>query len=258
MKKVLAIAFLLLVPVSLPAQTAPAQPAYYIVHEEVARPGMVAQFESATRDLFGAFAAQKVDPKVFGMNTYVIDLHYLFISPIPNYGALDARLSAWNSVAAAVGPEKWRALMSRALPTAESWSDWVMVRRGDLSYVPANPRLKPGDTRFVHLTYYYVDPAHIADAEQVSKDYAALFRSKDIAEAFTVWQVVTGHDTPLYLVASYGKSAADLYAAAERVNATLGAEANALAARAGTATRRIETHDAVYRPDLSYPLPATK
>lgn len=258
MKRLPAIALSLLVSGSVLAQNAPQQPAYYVVHEEVARPGMVAQFESVTRDLFGAFAAQNVDPKVFGMNTYQIDFHYLFISPIPNFGALDMRMRAWNSVGAAMGADKWRALMGRAMPTVESWDDWIMVRRGDLSYVPADPRINSNETRFVHLTYYYVDPAHIGDAEQVAKDYVALFKAKNIAEAFTTWQVVFGNDTPLYLVAAYGKSPLDFYTANEQVNAAIRAEAGALEARALGASRKVESRDAVYRPDLSFPLPAAK
>src|SRR5512142_95708 len=161
MKRALA-TFLLLASTSVFAQNAPATaPAYYSVHEEVARPAQVAQFEGATRDLFAAFAAQNVDAKVFGMNTYQIGLHYLFISPVENFGALDTRMSAWNSAAAAMG-DKWRAITGRAMPAIESWNDWVMVRRGDLSYAPAAPRIKSGETRFVHLTYYYADPAHAA------------------------------------------------------------------------------------------------
>ncbi len=257
MKRALAIAFGLLVSASLSAQNAPAPPALYLVHEEIAKPSMVAQYESYTRDLLAMLVAQKADPKSFGAHTYSsADLHYMFVAPLANYGAIDSMNSAWMKLASAAGAP-FAQLMSRGGAAKQSWNDWIMMRRADLSYTPDNRRVKPEDIHFVHLTYYYIEPGHVADAEQVAKDWAALFKSKGINEAYSVYEVVTGQDLPLLLVADYAKDAVDFYTAQQRVMAAA-PELRSLIARAGAATRRLEFRDVIARPDLSYPLPEAK
>lgn len=255
MKRVPAAVFALLVSASVFAENAPS---YFLVHEEVVRPSMVAQYESFTRDLLAMLTAQNADPKSFGSHTYMSsDLHYMFVNPIAGYGAIDTIYGAWSNLIATVGRDRFNQLMSRGDAAKQSWSDWVMVRRADLSYTPATPRVKPDEIRFVHLTYYYLDPAHVADAEQVAKDWAALFKSKESGESYSVYQVVTGHDLPMLLVADYAKDAADFYAAQQRIAASL-PEIRGLIARAGAATRRLEFRDVIAHPDLSYPLPVSK
>ena len=237
------------------AQAAPPKPELYLIHEEVARPSMLAQYETVTRDFLNAFTEKKADPKVFGMRLYMTnDLHYIYVVPISSWGVMDAMPQNWMTISQAIGKERWRDLMTRGNAAIYSFNDTMSQRRPDLSYVPANPRLKPEEQNFVHLSFYYIDAAKTDEAEQVAKDYVALSKAKNISDPFTIYEAKSGTDLPLYVVAIPAKSASDFYATDDKNRATMGAEARALDARALAYTRRLEFRDATFRPELSYPM----
>jgi hypothetical protein len=236
---------------------APAKPELFIIHEEIARPSMLAQYESTTNELLATMTEKKADPKVFGMNLYVTtNMHYVYVVPISNWASLDGFMQSWNTLGEAVGKGKWSALMKRANQTMETYNEFVVTRRPDLSYMPAAPRLKPEEARFAHWEFSYLDAARAEEGEQVAKDYAALFRAKNIGDGFTVFTAASGNGLPLLIVSIPAKSAADFYANDEKINAAFGNDIRPLAMRALAITRKFDTRDAVYRPEMSYPLSA--
>lgn len=232
-------------------------PEYYLVHEEIARPGMLPQYESTTRDLLTMLTDQKADPKVMAMNLFVTtDMHYLYVVRLANFGSIDTINQTFATVAQGVGKDRWAEIMRRGNSAMESYNEFVMVRRPDLSYVAATPRLKPEERRFFHLQFFYIDAAHIAEAEQVAKDIVALFKSKNVTDGYNVYQLVTGTDLPVYVVSIGGRNASDFYANDERNLALVGAEYRPLQARVLSYARKYEVKDAFARPELSYPMPA--
>lgn len=252
-RSVLAILSVFTVSISAFAQMAPPKPQYFLVHEETVRPSMVMQYEVATKDILNAFTEKKADPKVFGMNLYMTnDFHYLFLVPISSWAALDVFQNEWTKIGAAVGKDKWHDLMTRSNDAMYSYDEIVIVQRPDLSYVAANPRMKPEEHRFFHLIYYYLDAAHADDAEQIAKDYAALFKAKNITTGFNVFQALSGEGLPLLVVSVPAKSASDYYVADEAINAALGKDVLPLQARALAITRKFKVRDVVHRPELSY------
>ena len=260
MKTALVSACLLLLAFAANGQPAPGPGAQmFLIHEEIARPSMLAQYESTTRDLLGAFTEKNADPKIFGMNLFVTtDMHYIYVVPIANWAALDTFQQSWMAISQAVGKDRWKDLMTRGNAAMSSYNEFVVMRRPDLSYVPATPRLKAGEVRFIHWQFHYLDAARADEAEQIAKDYAALFRAKNISDPFTVFMAMSGNDLPLLVVAIPAKSPSDYYSNADQVNAALGADVRPLVARAMAITRKYETRDGTARPELSYPLPAAK
>ena len=233
------------------------KPQLYLIHEEVARPSMLPQYESMTTEILNTLTEKKADPKVFGMNLYVTnDLHYVYIVPISGWAALDTFQQSWMKIGEAVGKEKWAMVMKRANETMESYTELVAAYRPDLSYVPANPRFKPEEAKFVHWEFYYLDAVRAEESEQVARDYVAFFKSKNIGDGFQVYQAQSGSDLPLLVVAVPAKSAADYWETDEKITAAYGKELQPLQMRAMSITRRFETRDANYRADLSFPLPA--
>jgi hypothetical protein len=239
------------------AEPAAPKPEYFLIHEEVARPSMLGAYESTTRDLLAAMKEQHADPKTFGMRLYMTtDFHYLFVIPMDNWAALDHLNPAFEALSVAVGRDKWRALMKAGNQTMSSYNEFVVMRRPDLSYEPENPRVKPEERTFHHWEFYFLDAEHVEEAEQVAKDWAALFKAKNVSEAFTIYMAQSGHDLPLLVVDAPGKSASDFYASEERIATSIGADIMPLQMRALAITRRFETRDGISRPDLSYPGPA--
>lgn len=259
MKRALATLCLLfsVVSVSAQAQPAPATPQWILVHEEIAKPSMLPQYEATSREFVSALNSQKADPNVLGMNVYQTnDMHFLYVAQISSFAGVDTFFKGFGALAQSYGPEKFNDLMRRSYATMESYNEYVAMRRPDLSYVPANPRFPMSERRFLHWQFYYIDPAHTAEAEQAGKDIAALFKSKNISDGYTTWQVMSGNDLPLYVVVTSGRNAADYYTNDVQIQSALGNDMRPLQGRVFGYTRKYEQRDGTYRPDLSYPAPA--
>jgi len=142
--------------------------------------------------------------------------------------------------------------MKRGNGALVSYDDAVAAQRDDLSYVPAKPRLKAEEMPYARIDYYYLKPGTEEQAEQIAKDYVALFKSKDIPDGFTIYTALSGHDLPLLVAVIPAKNPADLATADEKTNAALGDALRALQGRALSITRRFERKDSWYRPDMSY------
>lgn len=225
----------------------------FIVHEETAVPSMVAQYEGVTKDLIKSFTEKKMTSPSFMVNTYMTsDFHYLYITPIANWAQMDTISKDWMSAPEMVGKEKWAEMMKRGNAAMVSYDDTIAARRDDLSYVPENPRVKMEDEPFARVDYYYLKPGTEQEAEQIAKDYAKLFREKKIADGFTIYMAMSGHDLPLLVAVIPAKSPADFAATDEKTAAALGDALKALQGRALSITRRIEHKDSWYRPDMSY------
>ncbi len=237
------------------AQDVP-KPELYIVHEEVIKPASMMAYEAASKDFVNALAEKKVSSPALTWNAYVTnDMHYLYVVRIPNFAAMDSSMAEWDKAKTAVGATRWADVERRSTEGTASYNEIVTMRRPDLSYMPANPRLKIEEERYVRLDFYYLLPGKQAEAEAVARDYVALFKQKNIAERYSIYITVLGEDLPLLVAAIGAKSEADSVSADERVNATLGADVRPLQARAMAITRKFERRQAVYRPDLSYPAP---
>lgn len=257
-RTVLALALFTL-PLALFAQPAPMpKPDLYLVHEEVVPPAMMGRYEGVTKEMLGLLAEKNVTNPSIAFNTFMTtDMHYVFVSRLPGgFNSLDAMYNAWMSLPDAVGKEKFKELETRGSATMSSYNEMIIMRRADLSYEPATPRIKPEEHRFFRWDFYYLQPGKESEAEAIAKDYVALFKSKNVGDGFTIFMATMGQDLPLLIAAIPSKSPADFAAVDEKTNATLGADLRALQARALGITRRIEHREGWVRPDLSYPAPA--
>ncbi|HYS53852.1 MAG TPA: hypothetical protein VER58_08855 [Thermoanaerobaculia bacterium] len=228
------------------------KPDLFLIHEEIVKPGAVMAYEAASKDFIAALAEKKLMSSALNWNAYMRDdFHYYYIFSIANLAALDSSQIEWDKAKAAIGADRWAALERRGADATVSYNEFVTMRRPDLSYVPANPRLKAEEQKFVRLDFYYLVPGKQAEAEAIAKDYIALFKAKNITEPFTIYMDVTGNDLPLLVAGIPAKSASDQSAAEERVNSILGSDVLPLQARAMAITRRFDRRTVVYRPDLS-------
>lgn len=236
----------------------PPKPDLYVVHEEVVPPGMVMKYEAVTKEMLGTLAAKKVtNPNVAFSAYQTSDMHYVYLSHLSGgLSGLEPMYNAWMSMPETVGKDAWRDLEARGNAAMTSYNDIVIARRDDLSYEPATPRLKPEERAYYRWQFYYLQPGKEMEAEQIAKDYATLFRSKNAADGFTIFTAVMGQDLPLLVAAIPARSAADFAAVDEKNMASLGNDLRALQMRALGVSRRIETREGWYRPDLSYPMPA--
>ena len=234
------------------AQTA-AAPQYFVIHQEVAKPSMVKEYESTTKEFVALVTANKAKMPHFSFNAYMSpDLTYTFVAPVPNLAGLDAINADFGALAQAAGPA-FLDLNKRSGAATEYIKEMIVQYAPELSYSPAQPRLQPGQARFYHYDMYYVMPGREADADALSSDYVKTFKSKGATTGYNVYKTAMGPEMPLYIAVIPAIDAADYESNRVKQEALLGPELQSLAARAMALTRRFETRQAVARPDLSVP-----
>lgn len=230
------------------------KPQLYVIHEEVVKPAQMMAYEAVSKEFVSTLAEKKVNSPALTWNAYMTnDMHYLYLVRIPNFAAMDTSMGEWEKAKNSVGAARWTDLERRGSEPMVSYNEFVAMLRPDLSYKPANPRLKMEEQRYFRVDFYYLIPGKMAEAEAIAKDYVALFKQKNIAESFSIFIDILGDDLPLLVASVPAKSEADAVAADERVNSALGADGQALQARAMAITRRFERRSSTFRPDLSYP-----
>jgi hypothetical protein len=228
-------------------------PPYFVIHQEVAKPSMIKEYEAASKEFVALVKANKAKMPHFTFNGFASpDFTYTFAAPIPNLAGLDAINADFGALAQAAGAS-FTDLNKRSGAATEYITESIIQLAPDLSYAPAESRIAPGSARYFHYALYYVMPGHEADAEAVGADYVKLFKTRGIKTGYSVYKTVMGPEMPCYIVSVGALDAADYHAEDAKVAATLGAEMQALGARLAAFTRRVEMREAVVRPDLSVP-----
>lgn len=232
-------------------QPAPA-PQLFGVHKEVVRPSRIEAYEATNRELIGLLQQAPGTLGKLGFTTFMAeDFTYYMVAPLSAYGDAAAIYTGFEETAQAVGPAKFLDVMRRSGDTIETMSDSIFAEDPALSYRPARPRLQPADVRFVHFDVYCLQPGRDFEADEVARAFRALFEKKGIADGYRIFKVVTGSEMPALVVAVDARDLVD-YATSDAANRKkLGAEGEALFARAFSLTRRFERFNTLVRPDLS-------
>lgn len=240
-------------PALLPA--AEEAPRLFVVHQEIADPSRIADYEATTKELVAALGQHKISS--FPLNFEVVqvdDFSYYYVSPMAGgYADLGKIPQTFGELASKLGPEKFGDLMRRSGETYSSWNDLVIQERKDLSYQPEKPRLKPEEYRAVRYEFYYLKPGKEQEAEEVCRTWAAMAKAKGLVNGFTVYQGILGHDLPALAVVSFGRSELDLATEQEGLRKALGADIETLYKKTWPLVRRFDVKIGTLRPDLSPP-----
>ena len=240
---------------ALAAQQVPmAMPPMFYVHEEVAKPSMIGEYEKVSKE-FGAMMRGAGIPFYFDAFS-TSDFHYYFILPMTSAGDVDKIMQIFMvDLPRKVGAAKVADVMRRGGATMEKTHEWIVMRRDDISYMPAKPRLKPEEMEYVRYDFYYIKPGMEMEVDAIANDWKAALIAANINDGFTVYQPMVGGDLPLVVVTTGGKSAADLEMQQAKMLEALGEKGRALNEKTFAVVRRFETKIGRVRPDLSNPAP---
>lgn len=239
---------------ALPAADMP-QGQLFLIHEEIANPSKLADYEATSKEFLGVFKAHGQSFPSYDV-VMTDDFSYFFIVPIKTMADVSAVPAAFAEISKKMGDAKFAELRRRGGEPMFSSNDFMVMERPDLSYTPAT-MLAADDVRAIRYDIYYLLPGREMDAEQVAREWQALYKKAGMTDGFKIFQAVTGHDLPVWAVAFYGKSPADLAAREEAAREKLGAEGRALEARTIALVRRFNKRIGTVRPDLSYRQAAT-
>jgi hypothetical protein len=212
------------------------------------------QVKPAKASIFEAGVKRQIElayPGVFyASNTD--DFHYYFVEPIANYAGIDTlnfREAAWMNGA---GKDNIAALMKSLEGAIYHFDTYVFLQDPDLSYWPAKPRLKEGESKFVYWGFAYVEWGKEKEFEDIFKQWVALYKSKDVTSGWETYVGKFGADLPVYVWDMAGKSAADFFTEDENITKLLGEEAvKTLNEKTMACFRKFEFKTGRFRPDLS-------
>lgn len=223
------------------------------VYQEHVRPAMVAEYEDATRDLVGLFeSAGEAAASVSWTTISSMETGYFFAIPIESFGGIDETWQAWMGAVEAAGRENFDRIDERVNESLDRASSFVIALRPDLSYLPETVSL---DSELPYRKYYwwYITPGLEEEFESAAKSFIDLYRSHGIETGWRIYQFVMGDDMPAYLVVDRAAGPYEYEARDRETMEKLGAEAQALGARAMKTARRMEITDGWVRPELSFP-----
>lgn len=239
------------------APAAAQQEELFWLHREAVKPDRIAEYEATARELIAFVQANRdVMPK-FNFQTWMsTDLSYVFVTPIGNSLAGSDFFPVEFAGAMGKKPAEFTKLMHLGGEQSILFEDTILAMNPAHSYEPAMPRLKPEERNFAHFDFYHIIPGHEDVADQIAKDYVALYKKKNIADGYYLLRAIFGPEVPVYIVRTDAKDPADYWQKRMETEKLLGPEGQELAKRAMAITRRLEVHDAFRRPDLSLMPPA--
>lgn len=227
------------------------KPRLWWVHEERAKPNMIAQYEAASKDFTKMVSDnRKALPTLSYTAFQTRDFSYKFVVPIETMAGADTIFAGFEALAKAA-PERQMDVARRGGAATESMADSIVEERPDLSYRPAQPRLKAEEAGYTNVDYYYLLPGREMEVDALAKEFAALWKAKGIQTPWTLYKAVTGDDLPMILVRTDAKDAADYYTQDAKDVAMAGAEGQALFQKAFAISRRVEHRSGMVRRDLS-------
>jgi hypothetical protein len=233
---------------------------WYVIHSEIVKPSMVKEYEAATKEFIELVKAnQATMPHFQFAGLQGADFTYSYVLPIANMAAMDSINADFKAMMTGPSAAKFMEIMTRGNANIEYVREFVVGEAPELSYTPANPRLKPEEQMFFRLEIYYVKADKGMEAEALCKEFVELFKKKNIADGYKIFLPVMSSEMPAVIVRIAAKDEADFYAASAKNRQLLGEEGKALFGRAFSLTRRFETRSSWMRSDLSLmPAPAEK
>lgn len=244
------IAITLLIAVGAQAQMPTGQ--WYVIHSECVKPSMIKDYEAYSLKFVEAVKANRaIMPHFFFAGLQFDDFTYSYAVPIANMAGMDTINQEFGAMMQSPSAADFIKTMTMSNATVDSIREIVVGEAPELSYTPASPRLKPEEEKFFHYDMYYIKAEKAMDVMTVGKDFAEMYKKKNIPDGYKVYFVVVGPDMPAVIVRSAAKDEGDFYMEEAKNRELLGADGKAMFERAFAITRRFDSRNAWLRPDLS-------
>lgn len=222
----------------------------FFVTEEVVKPSIVGKYEALAKEYVAKCIKHKSPYPFYTFSTD--DFHYYWAFPVKNFADIDNLFKAGAEMVEKEGIEQWQEMMVKFGQTLYSYHRFVVRYMPQQSYIPSNPRLKPEESKFCYWTFIYVHFAKEIEFEKLCQEWVDLYKSKNIADGWSIYVGDIGTDLPIYVFHESGKNAADYFRQSEENQKLLGEEAKALSKKTLSLIRKLEIKTGWSRPDLSY------
>ena len=223
----------------------------YMIHEEVAKVNMLHQYEKTSAEWVELMHEGKLDIPVIHASQSD-DFHYYYLIPIDSYGDIDKLHPKFAEVSERVGKERWLKMYQENEASIESHKEYIVLWSADLSYVAKEPRLKPGEEKFLHWVFFHYKLDKRKEVMGVIKEWKKLYEEKNISSEWSVWIPEIGLDNNLIILTEIAKDGADFYNTMKEISNQIKEEEQKLWAKLSPNIIKIAQKYGGPRPDLSY------
>ena len=207
--------------------TAQDGPQMYSVHVDHVKPSMMAEYEALGKELI---EKSKTHGSNYGWLALATDeFDYYFISPINDMAQLDG--NPFAELSKKMGKGELGKLFDKMDKYYDDHVNYVISLDKELSYMPEGITQTPAGQPFRKNTMYYVTPENYKAAEQLAKDFKALYTKKGSKVNYRVYRSGFGTDGTYFMIAIAAASPADYETSTAENNELLGAEGQQLYGR---------------------------
>ncbi|MBV9609324.1 MAG: hypothetical protein JO187_07185, partial [Acidobacteria bacterium] len=217
------------------------------------KPAMAEQYETAVREFLAVLKQNNISNPMFtGYTFQSTGFCYTTATPIGNWSDLDKMNTEMPEVEQKIGKQRIDDF-TRRMGNAIDHSSFMSARElPEISYHPTQSAPNLNEKFFVHYDLFYITPGRHDDAIEIAKAWKKLYETHQIPQGYTVFSVGFGTELPLIIVERTAKTQAEYVAQMDQETRTFGGAQKQLAQRWNEITRRYESRNAYFRPDLSY------
>ena len=242
------VAMIFLIPTTNTAQDMSANQSFW-VHEDVVKPGMVAEYEATCKELIGHLKTHNIQEANF-IVTNTADSRYLYVGPIDNMADLDK--SVFATLSEKMGKEKMNALFDRMDKCYDVEQDYVITLDNDLSYQPGGINQTPEGENYRKFHYLYVTPGNRAVVKEKMKAVKDMFVNKGSEVYYRVYKSGFGTRGEFYMVAVAAKDEVDYAQKAKANEVLLGEDGKMVMWDMFSNLLSYEEYVGEMRPDMAY------
>lgn len=193
----------------------------YWIHEDVVKPGMVAEYETICKELTDNLKKHNIQ-EFHAIVTYTLDNRYLWVSPVNGMADIDKPL--FETLAEKMGADNLNDLSTRMDKCYEIEHNYMLELDKELSYMPGGITQTPEGEDYRKFHYYRLAPSNKSEVRQQAKAIKDLFEKKGSTLHYRVYHSGFGNRGEYYMVAIAAKDAADYEAKIAANNELLGDE----------------------------------
>lgn len=221
----------------------------FMIHEDHVNPDKMMQYE-ATAKMFHGYVTEHGGEMQYA-TAMTNDLHYMYITPIENFAAIDNMGQMWATLNEKVGKEKMDAMWAQFDACYDVHKNYIVHLNEEFSYYPSGDIMSDDGGNYRKWTFIYGHPDKMSSLKEIAKKWRDLYEKHEIDRGFRVYSGGLGTEIGTMIIVDYGKDLADIANHEKSVQEKLGMEGQQLWLESVNAIRKVDEKYGMMRPDLS-------
>jgi len=141
------------------------------IRTAVVQPSNTVEFENVIKKMVEKCKEYKVKYPRYAIRAE--NYKYSFVVPLKNHAGIDEYYAYKNDL---YQTEEWRNLWKKLRQLYDSLTDQIFTTCPDLTFIPENSRLKPGEDNFRRIKYITIHNGKISEAKKIVKEMVTLYK----------------------------------------------------------------------------------